>query len=90
MAKTKKISTEELEAINSTINAMRDGQMRYGALSLQIASINDQLAATRQSLSELEQKMAEQRQEMQEKYGDVNIDLKTGEVTEQITEAVAE
>ena len=88
MAKEKKITAEELEAVNSIISQMRDGQMRYGALSLQIASIKDALAEQRNALSQLEASMGEQRQKLQDTYGDVNIDLQTGVITAQ--EAAAE
>ena len=86
MAKEKKITAEELEAINSVISQMRDGQMRYGALSLQIASIKDALAEQRNALSQLEVSMGEQRQKLQDTYGDVNIDLQTGIISNQSTE----
>jgi hypothetical protein len=83
MAKAKKITTDELEGINGIISKMRDNQMRYGALSLQIASINDTLSGLRTELATLESSMNEQRTGLQEKYGDVNIDLQTGVISEQ-------
>lgn len=83
MAKAKKITTDELEGINGIISKMRDNQMRYGALSLQIASINDTLSSLRTELATLESSMGEQRTALQEKYGDVNIDLQTGVISEQ-------
>lgn len=83
MAKEKKITAEELETINTTISQIRETQMRYGALSLQIASINDTLSELRNTLSSLDESMGEQRQKLQDAYGDVNIDLQTGIITAQ-------
>lgn len=81
MAKEKKITTEELESINGIISKMREAQLRYGALALQVASVKDAMTEQRNTLSQLEASMGEQREKLQDTYGDVNIDLQTGAIT---------
>ena len=71
----KKISEEQLEQLQKFVNAINEGQVALGGLELQKQDVLSQIAAVRQQLSAVQA-------ELKEEYGDVTVDLKTGEITD--------
>ena len=71
----KKISEEQLEQLQKFVNAINEGQVALGGLELQKQDVLSQIAAVRQQLSAVQA-------ELKEEYGDVTVDLKTGELTD--------
>lgn len=71
----KKISEEQLEQLQKFVNAINEGQIALGGLEMQKQDVLSQIAAVRQQLSAVQA-------ELKEEYGDVTVDLKTGEVTD--------
>jgi len=71
----KKISEEQLEQLQKFVNAINEGQIALGGLEMQKQDVLSQIAAVRQQLSVVQA-------ELKEEYGDVTVDLKTGEVTD--------
>ena len=71
----KKISEEQLEQLQKFVNAINEGQVALGGLELQKQDVLSQIAAVRQQLSTVQA-------ELKEEYGDVTVDLKTGELTD--------
>jgi hypothetical protein len=73
-ANIEKVTTEELASLNEKINAMNKLQVQIGGLE---AHKHDMLTA----LSTLNIQMQGIQKELEAKYGAVNIDLATGEIT---------
>lgn len=71
----KKISEEQLEQLQKFVNAINEGQIALGGLEMQKQDVLSQIAAVRQELSTVQA-------ELKEEYGDVTVDLKTGEFTD--------
>ena len=69
-----KVTAEELTALNEKINAMNKVQIQIGGIE---AHKFDMLNA----LSALNKEMQGIQKELEAKYGSVNIDLATGEIT---------
>lgn len=69
-----KVTAEELTALNEKINAMNKLQIQIGGLE---AHKHDMLTA----LSTINTDMQRLQKELEAKYGSVNIDLATGEIT---------
>lgn len=69
-----KVTVEELNALNEKINAMNKLQIQIGGLE---AHKYDMLMA----LSGLNAGMQAIQKELETKYGTINIDLATGEIT---------
>jgi hypothetical protein len=69
-----KVTAEELTALNEKINAMNKLQIQIGGLE---AHKHDMLTA----LSTLNIEMQGIQKDLEAKYGSVNIDLATGEIT---------
>jgi allophanate hydrolase subunit 1 len=69
-----KVTAEELTALNEKINAMNKLQIQIGGLE---AHKHDMLTA----LSTINTDMQGLQKELEAKYGSVNIDLATGEIT---------
>ena len=76
MAKKKKLTKEELEAVNAPINAMNQVYLQMGRMVVS-------LLKGYESFEGLEAQVVEQQKSLEEKYGSVNIDLATGEITKQ-------
>lgn len=69
-----KITPEELNALNENVNAMNKLQVQIGGLE---AHKYDMLKA----LSTLNAKMQGIQKDLKDKYGAINIDLASGEIT---------
>ena len=81
MAKAKKITKDELAAVQSAVNNINNLYMTVGRAIVGI--INDS-----GNLDTLEAALKEQQQALEEKYGSVTVNLQTGEYEEVVEEAV--
>jgi Mg2+ and Co2+ transporter CorA len=72
---TRKVSEEQLEKLQKFVGAINEGQLQLGGLEMQKADVLSQIAAIRSELNEVQA-------ELKEEFGDVTIDIKTGEVTD--------
>lgn len=72
---TRKVSEEQLEKLQKFVGAINEGQMQMGGLEMQKADVLSQIAAIRSELNGLQA-------ELKEEFGDVTIDIKTGDVTD--------
>lgn len=80
MAKAKKITAEELEQIKEVVSTLNKITSAIGEMEVQKArAISDH--------TDFAAKLQEQQKEFEEKYGNVTIDLTTGEYTENVEEA---
>lgn len=80
MAKAKKITAEELEQIKEVVSTLNKITSAIGEMEVQKArAISDH--------TEFAAKLQEQQKGLEEKYGNVTIDLTTGEYTENVEEA---
>jgi predicted nucleic acid-binding Zn-ribbon protein len=73
--KTKKITTEELEAVVKNQNAQQAYLSNIGSLEFQKSVLSAELSGLVQESEAL-------KKSLEEAYGQVQIDLKTGEYTE--------
>lgn len=71
-----KLTKEEHGKLQNTVEALK-------ALQSQIGSIEYQKYLTLNALEKANEDLAQQRTALNEKYGDVNIDIETGELSEQ-------
>jgi beta-galactosidase beta subunit len=71
----KKISEEQLEQLQKFVNAINEGQITLGGLELQKQDVFSRIALVRQELNAVQA-------QLKEEYGDVTVDLKTGEFTD--------
>jgi len=75
MAKTEKLTAEELEGLKNVITQLNSVQSQIGGLELQ----KHELLHT---FAQMKTKLDEQQKELQAKYGDKVIDINTGELRE--------
>ena len=80
MAKAKKITKDELSAVQDAVNNINNLYMTVGRAIVGI--INDS-----SNLDTLEATLKEQQQALEEKYGSVTVNLQTGEYEEVVKEA---
>ena len=80
MAKAKKITKDELAAVQGAVNNINNLYMTVGRAIVGI--INDS-----SNLDTLEAALKEQQQALEEKYGSVTVNLQTGEYEEVVKEA---
>jgi|TARA_B100001939_G_scaffold56035_2_gene45171 hypothetical protein len=78
MAKSKKITKEELALVSEKISQSTNF---YAALGRSFAAVMKSLP----QLDQVETELAEVQKDLQEKYGSISIDIATGEYTEQET-----
>lgn len=79
MAKAKKLTKKELEAVQAPINAMNQVYLQMGRMVVN-------LLKGYESFEVLESQVKEQQGILEEKYGSVNVDLSTGEISEAETQ----
>jgi len=75
MAKVKKVTKKELESIQNLSSKYSKISSDIGSLELNKQDLLVELAKTRQEIES-------EKTELQKKYGDVNINLQTGEYSE--------
>ena len=71
----KKIKKDELSKLQELVNSIQEAQSQLGGLELQKHQIITTANAARELLNDVQR-------ELQEKYGEVNISLATGEITD--------
>jgi|TARA_R110000823_G_C15796047_1_gene486676 hypothetical protein len=81
MAKAKKLTKEELEAVRTAVGNVNTLTSRVGQVEIQKSQLLNQVLTAQAQVVE-EQKVLE------EKYGSVSVNLETGEITETVEEAV--
>ncbi len=74
MAKAKKLTKKELENIVAKLQLKNNQLMKIGALEA------DKLVALK-ALDEINVQVAETQKQLEEKYGSVNVNLETGEIS---------
>lgn len=75
MAKAKKLTKKELENIVAKLQLKNNQLLKIGALEA------DKLAALK-ALDEINAQVAETQKQLEDKYGSVNVNLETGEISE--------
>lgn len=75
MAKAKKLTKKELENIVAKLQLKNNQLLKIGALEA------DKLAALK-SLDEINAQVAETQKQLEDKYGSVNVNLETGEISD--------
>lgn len=74
MADIAKITEEELTSIQELIQLMRRGESAVGGLEIQKSNLLKEIA-------EVQAKLDEERNALEEKYGQIEVNLETGEYT---------
>lgn len=80
MAKAKKLKKDELEKVQSAVNSVRNLVARIGDLEIAKKSL-----MTEYDKAQLQ--LTEERNVLQDKYGNISIDITTGEYEEVVEEA---
>ena len=81
MAKAKKITKDELAAVQGAVNNINSLYMSVGRAIIEVIKNSG-------SLDMLEAGLKEQQQALEEKYGSVTVNLQTGEYEEVVEETV--
>jgi len=71
----KKINKEELQSLNDSVKKSNSIQIQIGGLEIQKHELLHSMDAASKELMDVQNKL-------QEKYGDVSVDLETGEIKE--------
>ena len=80
MAKAKKITQEELQAVQGAVNNINNLYMAVGRAMLGIMQ-------NKQDLESLELALQAEQKTLEDKYGSITINLSTGEYEEAVQEA---
>lgn len=80
MAKAKKLKKDELEKVQSAVNSVRNLVARIGDLEIAKKGL-----MTEYDKAQLQ--LTEERNVLQDKYGNISIDITTGEYEEVVEEA---
>lgn len=75
MAKAKKLTKKELENIVAKLQLKNNQLLKIGALEA------DKLVALK-ALDEINAQVAETQKQLEDKYGSVNVNLETGEISD--------
>jgi hypothetical protein len=81
MSKTIKLEEKELEVLREYQNQQNNITFELGNVDIQKAILEGQRSQILEGLATLQEESNKTGKELQEKYGDGNIDLKTGEFT---------
>ena len=71
----KKVTDKELENLQSLVNTINEGQATIGGLDLQKQTLINEVDG-------LIKQLKKEQAEMEKKYGDVTVNLTTGEITD--------
>jgi hypothetical protein len=74
MAENAKITQEELTSIQELVGMLRKGESAVGSLEIQKSNIIAEVA-------EVQSQLNAKRTELEEKYGQIEVNLETGEYT---------
>ncbi len=81
MSKTLKLSKKELKTLNDYQSSQSEIIWGLGNISLQCALLEGKRSEILDKLSNLQEEQNKMAKKLQTKYGEGNIDLKTGEFT---------
>lgn len=84
MAKAKKITKEELEAVQQPVTNINN---LYANVGRTVVGLLRSMGVAVTELDNLESALQEQQRELEEKYGSVTINLSNGEYEEVVEEA---
>jgi transcriptional regulator of acetoin/glycerol metabolism len=75
----KKITTEELDALVNANRVYRDLKFNLADIEMNLNALNEQKDLTIPRIKEAHIELAKQQQVIYDKYGDVSVNLQTGE-----------
>jgi len=76
---SKKIKKEELEALVNANRVYRDLKFNLADIEMSVRRLGEQKELTMQQLEVAANKLTQEQQSIFEKYGDVSVNLQTGE-----------
>lgn len=76
---SKKITKEELDALVNANRVYRDLKFNLADIEMSLRRLNDQKAITMDQLDEAAMGLSKEQQSIYDKYGDVSVNLQTGE-----------
>jgi len=76
---SKKIKKEELDALVNANRVYRDLKFNLADIEMSLRRLNDQKAITMDQLDEAAMGLSKEQQSIYDKYGDVSVNLQTGE-----------
>ena len=80
MAKAKKLTEKEHEALVSAIEAMRTNEARFNSIARQLAEAQFQFGEANALVQNAQAELSAMQSTLMEKYGNVNINVETGEL----------
>lgn len=82
MAKAKKLTKKEHEGLVKTIESLRTNESRFNSLARQLAEAQFQFSEANSLLKNVQSELSALQSTLMEKYGNVNINVETGELIE--------
>lgn len=82
MAKAKKLTKKELENLRECLETLKQNQAQFNQAARGLMRAEKEASAKYQSLEEIESTLNGVQSKLVEKYGNVNIDVSTGELVE--------
>jgi len=82
MAKAKKLTKKEHESLAKTIESLRTNESRFNSLARQLAETQFQFSEANNLLKNVQSELSALQSTLIEKYGNVNINVETGELIE--------
>ena len=80
MAKAKKLTKKEHEALVNAITALRNNESRFNSVARQLAEAQFQFGEANSLLQSSQAELSALQSTLVEKYGNVNINVDTGEL----------
>lgn len=80
MAKAKKLTKTEHEALVKAIEAMRTNEARFNSIARQLAEAQFQFGEANALVQNAQAELSVMQSTLMEKYGNVNINVETGEL----------
>ena len=80
MAKAKKLTKKEHEALVAAIEAMRTSEARFNSIARQLAKAQFQFSEANALVQSAQAELSAMQSTLMEKYGNVNINVETGEL----------
>ena len=86
MAKAKKLTKKEHEALVAAIDAMRTNETRFNLIARQLAESQFQFGEANRLMQNAQADLSAMQSTLMEKYGNVNINVDTGELINPVVE----
>ena len=86
MAKAKKLTKKEHEALVAAIEAMRTNEARFNSIARQLAEAQFQFGEANALIRGAQSELSAMQSTLMEKYGNVNINVDTGELINPVEE----